>query len=731
MQKNHIRQRITDTLEKNYMPYAMSVIVSRAIPEIDGFKPSHRKILYTMYKMNLLKNKMTKSANVVGQTMKLNPHGDQAIYQTMVRLSRGHDALLHPYIESKGNFGKRSSKDMKYAASRYTEVKLAEISNEIFKDIEKNTVKFVDNYDSTMKEPTLLPTTFPNILVNNNMGIAVGMASNISSFNLKEVCETTIKYIDDTEINLLDYLKAPDFSTGGEIIYDEVALNKIYNTGRGSITLRGRYRYVKEDNCIEIFEIPYTTTIEAIIDKIVILVKDNKIDDIKDIRDETDLGGLKVTIDLKRGKDPEILMGKLFNKTPLQDKFNCNFNMLINGAPMQLGVRRILDEWLIFRKESIRNKLQFEIDAIEKKLHLLEGLEKVLLDLDKAIEIIRNTKNDKNVVPNIMENFLIDDIQAEFVVNIKLRNINKEYIINKVKEIKDLRKSVKKKNGILKSNKKINEVIKVELEDVSKKYGRERRSEIVFEKDIIDIKEIDTIKDYNLEIFLTNQNYFKKISLASLRSSGEHKLKDEDKIIQSFECSNKDEILLFSDKQKVYKRFLYEIDDHKTSKLGIYLPNILEMEKNETIIYMVPAKGYIGDMIFGFRNGKVQKLPLNAYETKTNRRYLRNAYSDKSEIVGISYLEEDKDIMMLRYSSPNDYRILVINSSLIPEKVTRRSSGVMVLRLKKDSEMLKMRLLEDVKIENIDKYYNTNIPRSGVKVDQIDLLKLLNDELME
>jgi len=731
MQNKHIRQRITETLEKNYMPYAMSVIVSRAIPEIDGFKPSHRKILYTMYKMNLLKGKMTKSANVVGQTMKLNPHGDQAIYQTMVRLSRGHDALLHPYIESKGNFGKRSSKDMKYAASRYTEVKLAEISNEIFKDIDKNTVEFVDNYDSTMKEPTLLPTTFPNILVNNNMGIAVGMASNISSFNLKEVCETTIKYIDDREINLLDYLKAPDFSTGGEIIYDEVALNKIYNTGRGSITIRGRYRYVKEDNCIEIFEIPYTTTIEAIIDKIVILVKDNKIDDIKDIRDETDLGGLRVTIDLKRGKDPEILMGKLFNKTPLQDKFNCNFNMLINGAPMQLGVKKIIDEWLIFRKESIRNKLQFEIDMIEKKLHLLGGLEKVLLDLDKAIEIIRNTKNDKNVVPNIMENFQIDEIQAEFVVNIKLRNINKEYILNKVKEIKDLKKSVKKKNGILKSNKKINEVIKAELEGVSKKYGRERRSEIVFEKDIIDIKPIDTIKDYNVEIFLTNQNYFKKISLASLRSSGEHKLKDEDKIIQSFECSNKDEILLFSDKQKVYKRYLYEIDDHKTSKLGIYLPNILEMEKNETIIYMVPAKSYKGHMIFGFRNGKVQKLPLNAYETKTNRRYLRNAYSDKAEIVGISYLEEDKDLMMLRYSSPNDYRILVINSSLIPEKVTRRSSGVMVLRLKKDSEMLKMRLLEDVKIENIDKYYNTNIPRSGVKVDQIDLLKLLNDELME
>ena len=731
MGKKHIEQRIVDTLQKNYMPYAMSVIVSRAIPEIDGFKPSHRKILYTMYKMNLLKGKMTKSANVVGQTMKLNPHGDQAIYQTMVRLSRGHDALLHPYIESKGNFGKRSSRDMKYAASRYTEVKLAEISNEIFKDIDKNTVRFVDNYDSTMKEPVLLPTTFPNILVNNNMGIAVGMASNISSFNLVEVCNTTIKYIDDESIELLDYLKAPDFSTGGELIYDKKALNEIYNTGRGSITLRAKYRYVKEDNCIEIFEVPYTTTVEIIIDKIINLVKDNKIDSIKDIRDETDLGGLKITIDLKRGKDPELLMGKLFSKTTLQDKFNCNFNMLIDGLPIRLGVKKTLDNWLVFRRESIKNKLVFEVDKINQKLHLLEGLEKVLLDIDNAIKIIRNTKNDKEVIPNLMKNFEIDEIQSEFVANIKLRNINKDYIFNKTKEIKALKKEIKSKNSILKSTKKINGVIKSELENVSVKYGRDRRTNIVFEEDIVDLKPIDTIKDYSLEVFLTDHNYFKKISLTSLRLSGDHKLKEEDKIIQSFECSNKEEILLFSNKQIVYKRYLYEIDDHKTAKLGVYLPNILGMQKDEEIIYMVPTKDYKGHMLFGFENGKVQKLPLNAYETKTNRRYLKNAYSEKSKIIGILYIEEEKDILFLRYASPNDYRILVVNSELIPEKVTRRSSGVTVLRLKKDSEMIMMKFADEVQIKNIGDFYNSKIPRSGSKIDNIEILKLINNDFLE
>jgi len=731
MQGNHLDQKITDTLEKNYMPYAMSVIVSRAIPEIDGFKPSHRKILYTMYKMNLLRGKMTKSANAVGQTMKLNPHGDQAIYQTMVRLSRGHDALLHPYIDSKGNFGKRSSKDMKYAAARYTEVKLSKISQEIFKDIDKETVTFVDNYDGTTKEPLLLPTTFPNILVNNNMGIAVGMASNICSFNLREVCETTAKYIDDSSIDFLDYLKAPDFSTGGKLIFNRKSLKEIYNTGKGSVTVRAKYNFVEADNCIEIYEIPYTTTVEAIIDKIVKLVKSNKIDTIKDIRDETDLNGLKITLDLKRGCDPEVLMAKLFNKTPLEDNFNCNFNILIDGNPKRLGVKIILDHWLDFRRESIKNRLKYEINKIQDKLHLLQGLEKVLLDLDKAIKIIRNSKKDEDVIPNLMSNFKIDEIQAEFVANIKLRNINEEYILNKTKEIEDMKSSVNQKQKTLKSKTKVNNVIKKELLEVSEKYGVDRRTEIVFKEDILDHKPLETIKDYNLEVFLTDHNYLKKISLVSLRASGDHKLKDDDEIIQSIECSNKDEILLFSNKQKVYKRYLYEIDDHKTSKLGVYLPNILDMEEDEEIIYMVQTKQYKGYMLFGYANGKVQKLALDSYETKTNRRYLKNAYSDKSKIVGILYVEEEQDIALVRYSAPDEYRLLIVNSKSIPEKSTRRASGVRTLRLKQDSEMILMKFAKDVIIDNKEDYFNDKIPRSGYKIDPMDIMNLLNNQLID
>jgi len=731
MQGKYLDQKITETLEKNYMPYAMSVIVSRAIPEIDGFKPSHRKILYTMYKMNLLRGKMTKSANVVGQTMKLNPHGDQAIYQTMVRLSRGHDALLHPYVDSKGNFGKRSSKDMKFAASRYTEVKLAKISQEIFKDIDKETVTFVDNYDGTTKEPLLLPTTFPNILVNNNMGIAVGMASNICSFNLKEVSKTTAKYIDDPTIDLLDYLKAPDFSTGGKLIYDPKSLKEIYKTGKGSVTVRAKYNYIEEDNGIEIYEIPYTTTVEAIIDKIIKLVKSNKIDSVKDIRDETDLNGLKITLDLKRGYDPEVLMAKLFNKTPLEDNFNCNFNILINGNPKRLGVKKILDHWLDFRRESIKNRLRFEINKIQEKLHLLEGLEKVLLDLDKAIKIIRKSKKDAEVIPNLMNNFEIDDIQAEFVANIKLRNINKEYIINKIKEIKDMKSSINKKHKTLKSIKKVNAIIKEELLEVSEKFGVERRTEIVFEEDVIDHKPLETIKDYNLQVFLTNHNYLKKISLVSLRASGDHKLKDDDEIIQSIECSNKDELLLFSNKQKVYKRYLYEIEDHKTSKLGVYLPNILDMDEGEEIIYMVQTKQYKGYMLFGYANGKVQKLSLNSYETKTNRRYLKNAYSGKSKIIGILYIEEDQEIALIRFSAPDNYRLLIINSKIISEKSTRRASGVRALRLKQDSEMIIMKFAKDVIVSNKEDYFNDKMPRSGYKIDPMDIMNLLNNPLIE
>lgn len=727
MSQNYINENITHTLEKNYMPYAMSVIVSRAIPEIDGFKPSHRKLLYTMYKMNLLDKTRTKSANVVGQTMKLNPHGDQAIYATMVRLSRGHNALLHPYVDSKGNFGKVTSKNMQYAASRYTEVKLSEISHELFLDIEKDTVDFSDNYDGTMKEPNLLPTTFPNVLVNNNRGIAVGMASNVSSFNLREVCDATIAYIDDESIDLLDYLKGPDFSTGGKLIYDESKLRKIYNTGTGSIKLRAKYRYVEEDNCIEIYEIPYTTTVEAIIDKIVRMVKNDKINAIKDIRDETDLKGLKITIDLKRGKDPELLMGKLYNKTNLEDSFSCNFNMLIKSSPKTLGIKSILNYWVEFRVDSIKRKLKFEISKLSDKLHLLEGLEKVLLDIEKAIQIIRKTKSNKMVVPNLMDNFKIDKIQAEYVANIKLRNINEEYIINRTNEISDLNQSIKAKKSILKSDKKVKKIIKEDLIRVKDKYGVERRTVIVKEKNIIDKKPINPIQDYNVKVFLTDHDYLKKISLVSLRASGDHKIKSEDEIIQSIEASNKEELLLFSNKQMVYKRYLHELDDSKASELGVYLPNILDMDEDEHIMYIVSAKEFKGHMLFAYKNGKIQKLSLDAYNTKTNRRSLKNAYSDKSEIVDILYIEEDVDIALTRYASPSEFRLLVVNSSLVPEKATRKASGVRVLRLKKKSELVSMQLADELELEDIDAYYNDKIPRSGNKIDEIEVMKLLKE----
>lgn len=728
MDSKLINQNITKTLENNYMPYAMSVIVSRAIPEIDGFKPSHRKILYTMYEMKLLNKRMTKSANIVGQTMKLNPHGDSAIYQTMVRLSTGHDALLHPYVKSKGNFGKSTSKNMQFAASRYTEAKLSDISKELFKDIEKNTVDFVDNYDGTKKEPALLPTTFPNILVNNNMGIAVGMASNISSFNLKEVCNTTISYIKDKTINLLDTLKAPDFSTGAKLIYDKKALKDIYETGKGSVNLRANYNYMEKDNCIEIYEIPYTTTIEAIIKKIIRLVKNNKINAIKDIRDETDLSGLKITIDLKRGKDPEILMGKLFKKTPLESSFSCNFNMLIDGSPMRLGIKKTLDHWLEFRQNSIKRKLQFEIDKLSEKLHLLKGLEKVILDLDKAIDIIRKTKKKKDVVPNLMKNFKIDEIQAEYVANIKLRNINEEYIINRTSEIKELKKSKKQKEVIIKSKKKINQIIIDDLKRVKDKYGIDRKTEIVKEEEIIDHKPVNIIKDYNLKVFLTKDNYLKKIPLTSLRASKDHKLKENDKIKQSIEASNKSEVLLFSNRQMVYKRYLYEIDDYKASNLGLYLPNLLDMDDNEEIIYMVITKKYKGHMLFAYENGKVQKLSLDSYYTKTNRRYLKNAYSDKSEVVNVIYIKKSQDLALIRLASPNDYRVLIINSDLISEKATRKASGVRALRLKKNSELFKMCLEKDLKVKDKKQYINDKIPRSGKKIESMEILKALKND---
>jgi DNA gyrase subunit A len=585
MAKNQvIEQKIVDTLEKNYMPYAMSVIVSRAIPEIDGLKPSHRKLLYTMYKMGLLTGGKTKSANVVGQTMKLNPHGDMAIYETMVRMTRGNEALLHAYVDSKGNFGKYYSRDMQFAAPRYTEVKLDKICEELFKDLDKDSVDFVDNYDGTLREPTLLPVTFPNVLVSANQGIAVGMASNICSFNLKEVCEATIQYINNEDVDISEYLKAPDFSTGGQLIYKEKDIREIYSTGRGSFKLRGRYRFDKENNCIEIYEIPYTTTAEAIIDSVIDLVKKNKIRDIVDVRDETDLDGLKVTLDLKKNVDPDALMNKLYKLTSLEDSFGCNFNILINGRPKVLGIKGVLSHWVEFRVDCIKRQTLYDINKKSDKLHLLLGLEKILLDIDKAIRLIRETEEDAMVIPNLMEGFEVDQLQAEFIAEIKLRNLNKEYILNRVSEIDKLQKEIAQLKDIYGNDKKIKKIIVKQLEEVSKKYGQPRRTEILHEEYVEEITIEHFIEDYNLKLFFTKHNYLKKIPLTSLRTSPEHKLKDDDSIVQEVETHNKADLLLFSNKQVVYKMRIYEIEDCKASSLGEYLANLLGLDENEAII---------------------------------------------------------------------------------------------------------------------------------------------------
>ncbi len=716
---------ITETLEQNYMPYAMSVILSRALPEIDGFKPSHRKLLYTMYKMRLLNGPRTKSANVVGQTMKLNPHGDQAIYATLVRLTRGHDALIHPYIDSKGNFGKTSSRDMAFAAARYTEVKLDKISEELFKDIEKNTVEFVDNYDGQMKEPTLLPTTFPNILVNANKGIAVGMASSICSFNLKEVCDATIAYMKSTEIDLLKYLKAPDLSTGGRLLYSKSKLKKIYDTGVGSFKLRGRYRYVKEDNCLEIIEIPYTATVEQIIDKVIDLVKSGRVREINDIRDETDLGGLKIAMDLKRGVDPEKLMAKLFRFTPLEDSFSCNFNVLVDGAPQVLGIKGIIDAWLRFRVDCIKRQLQFDIDKLDQRLHLLKGLEKVILDIDKAIEIIRETEEEKLVVPNLMAYFEIDEIQADYVADIKLRNINKEYILKRTSEISALEKEREELYGILTDDVKIKNRIKKELKEVSKKFGKERRTEIIDPDDALQHDDEQMIPDYNLTVFFTNHNYFKKISMASLRASSNHKLKDDDEIMQEIEGSNKDEVLFFSNRHNVYKMKLHEIPDHKASSLGVYLPNILEMEEGEQILYTVVTNDFSGHMIYVFDNGKIAKVPLKSYETKTNRKKLVKAYSDFGSLVRMYYFTEDQDIVLIRYNTPEEYRLIKTSTELIPEKATKNTRGVQTVRMKKGSSISGCYLPEELEIEELDRFTISKLPMSGKEVDMLERTYLM------
>ena len=709
LNKNSIQQKIVDTLEQNYMPYAMSVIVSRAIPEIDGFKPSHRKLLYTMYKMGLLTGSRTKSANVVGQTMKLNPHGDAAIYETMVRLTRGNSALLHPFIDSKGNMGKQYSRDMRYAAPRYTEVKLDKLCEEVFRDIDKNTVDFSDNYDGTMKEPGLLPAAFPSILVNANQGIAVGMASNLCSFNLQEICEAAVQYINDENVDLIRYIKAPDFSTGGRLIYNERDIREIYETGRGGFKLRARYDYDKKNSCIEISEIPYTTTVEAVIDSVIELVKNGKVKDITDVRDETDLDGLKITLDIRKSADPDVIMNRLFKLTTLQDAFNCNFNVLIDGSPKVMGVRTLLGEWLRFRVGCIKRQTQYDIDRKQEKLHLLLGLRKILLDIDKAIKIIRETENDALVVPNLMAGFEIDKVQAEFIAEIKLRNLNKEYILNRVGEVDSLMKEIQDLKDIHGSEGRIRKIIVRQLNEIAKKYGQPRKTEIIQDELVEEITEEHMVEDYNLRLFLTSQSYLKKIPLVSLRANPEHKLKEDDAILQEFETHNKAELLLFSNKFTVYKLRIYEVNDCKASSLGEYLPNLLQLEQDEKILHMVATDNYKGHMLFSFESGKSAKIELSSYATKTNRKKLANAYSQLSPLTDIRYLEKDTELVA--YSSIS--KVLIFDTANISPKTTRDSQGVQVLKAKKGSVMSAVKTLEESGIRDAEYYRTRSIPAVG------------------
>ena len=708
MQDNYTEQPIIHTLKTNYMPYAMSVIVSRAIPEIDGLKPSHRKLLYTMYKMGLLKGNKTKSANVVGQTMKLNPHGDMAIYETLVRLTTGNMALLHPLVESKGNFGRVYSRDMKYAAPRYTEVKLADIAEAFFRDIDKETVDFVDNYDGTMKEPVLLPVAFPNILVNPNQGIAVGMASNICSFNLREVCEATIAYIQQDQVNLMDYLKAPDFPTGGQILVDPEELAKIYQTGKGSFKVRARYRFDKKNSCIEVYEIPYTTTSEAIIESIAGIIKSGRIKDIVDVRDETDLDGLCIAIDIKRNADPDEIMNKLFRLTTLQDTFNCNFNILVDQKPMVLGIEGILDHWIQFRMNCIRRRCQFDIRKKSQRLHLLTGLAKILLDIDKAIAIIRGTEKDEQVVPNLMKGFGIDREQAEFIAEIKLRNLNREYILRQTADIEKLKKEIEDLKDIVAHDARVLGIICDELREIAKTYGADRKSEIVFDHEVEHITEDKLIEDYNVRLFLTREGYIKKIPLVSLRSSGDQKLKEEDAIIMEAETRNKADLLLFSNKAVVYKMKVHELADSKASMLGDYLPNILGLDPDERIICMQATDDYSGYLLFAFENGKVAKIPLSSYATKLNRRKLANAYSQLSPLVCIRYIAEDQDFAAL---SSID-KLLVFHTSEINPKSTRDSQGVQVLKSKKGSTLVWIKPLSELNLSDPE-YYRAKVPAIG------------------
>lgn len=704
-----VEQNIDSTIRENYMPYAMSVILSRAIPEIDGFKPSHRKLLYTMYKMGLLNGARTKSANIVGATMKLNPHGDLAIYDTMVRLSRGYEALLHPYVDSKGNFGKFYSRDMAWAASRYTEAKLDKICNELFRDIDKDTVDFVDNYDNTMKEPSLLPVAFPSVLVNTNTGIAVGMASNICSFNLKEICETTAALIRDPNHDVMQTLPAPDFIGGCQIIYDENALRQVYETGKGGIKLRARYQYDKSANCIDVLSIPSTTTCEVIIEKIIDLVKAGKIKDIADVRDETGIDGLKITIDLKRGVDPDRLMAKLYRFTTLEDSFSCNFNVLIGGVPRVLGVKALLEEWIAFRIECVRRRTYFDRNKKAEKLHLLKGLEAILLDIDKAVKIVRETDEEAEVVPNLMIGFGIDEVQAEYVAEIKLRHLNREYILKRTAEIEALEKEIAELDEILKSKTRIKTIIVKELKEIAEKYGQPRKSIIIYEDIVSYTEEKDDVPDYPVNLFFTKEGYFKKITPQSLRMSSNHKLKDGDEIAQTCEFSNNSELLFFTDKCQVYKAKAADFADTKASTLGDYVPAKLGMDEGENAVYMVATKDYKGMLLFAFENGKLAKVPLEAYQTKTNRKKLTGAYSDKSPLAGMVFFTEDKEFLLKASSG----RMLLIHSGAINLKTTRSTQGVAVMKLKKGHRLFEISEYVEGTFAKPQRYRTKTLPTLG------------------
>ena len=709
-------QAISETLELNYMPYAMSVIVSRAIPEIDGFKPSHRKLLYTMYKMGLLTGGRTKSANIVGQTMRLNPHGDAAIYETMVRLAKGNETLLHPFVDSKGNFGKVYSRDMAYAAARYTEAKLDPICAEVFKDIDSDTVDMVDNYDATMKEPALLPTTFPNVLVSANQGIAVGMASNICSFNLREVCDTAIALMKNPDHDILETLPGPDFSTGGELLFDEAATREIYATGRGSFKLRAKWRYVKDGNLIEITEIPYTTATEVIMDKVAELIKAGKIKEISDMRDETDLGGLKLTIDLKRGVDPEKLMQKLFRLTPLQDSFPCNFNILIAGMPRVMGVGEILDEWTAWRTDCVKRRIFFQVQKKEDRLHLLKGLERILLDIDKAISIIRETELESEVVPNLMIGFGIDEIQANYVAEIKLRNINKEYILKQTRAIDDLEGEIADLKDTLNSPRKLKNVIIKELQAVADKFGQPRRTEILYDAQETAPEEEDDVPDYGVTVFVSKEGYLKKMTAQSLRMSGEQKFKEGDSLSFSQETTNRAEFLVFTDRYQCYKSRLSDFDDGKASQLGDYLPQKLGFEAGENLVALVFCGDYKGFLLFFFENGKAAKVPLSAYETKTNRKKLTGAYSDRSPLIRVVALDTDEQMAV--YST--DGRAAIFSTAQLLPKSTRNTQGVAVMTLKKKAALRDAVLLSQSGIVNESRYRTKTIPSAGALLKEED-----------